>query len=208
MAFDPLLPKWNKTKGQSETLKNGKLKPDIVPAIKQYDKAGTDYDKLEEEDKKLQELLKKFDSKLSSDGEKYDKLIQQRDKVKEEDDAKFTQYSEELDGHKNNPDVDPAKVLQTLKGFIDTGTDFSSTTKSLNDQITKIELEMLSAIKKTRDEYKSKSDSIAAQEKKLEAAGKAAEAQIRSIAQTYQNTATKSNDMDTVKAVREFLKEL
>ena len=49
--FDPLLPKWNKTKTQSDALKNGKLKPDIVPAIKQYDKAGTDWDTLQEEKK-------------------------------------------------------------------------------------------------------------------------------------------------------------
>jgi peptidoglycan hydrolase CwlO-like protein len=207
--LDPLLPKWNKAKNESDALKKGKaFKPDIVPAIKKYDQAETDYEKLMEQKAKLKDILTALDKKLQSDSGKYDKLTEQREKVTDEDNKKFEQYSRELDGYADEDEPDPAKVLQTLDGWVDSITDYVTMTKAINDQISKFDTDGLSVVKKARDEFKSKSAGIEAQLKKIETAGKAAEAEVRSIALSYEKAATKMSDTDTVNAVRGFVKEM
>ena len=204
---EPLLPKWKEAQGKSDALKKG-MKPDITSPIKKFDQDLVEADKLIKEKKKLKDILTDFDSKISSLSGKYEKLVEQRDKVKEEDDKKFEQYSGELEGFKGEDDPDPAAVIKTLNGYVDASNDYTTMTKALNDQISKLDCDAVSLFKKARDEYKSKSDSIEARAKKLEADAKSQLSQIKSIALSYEKTATKSSDTDTVKAVRGFVSEL
>jgi hypothetical protein len=206
--IEPLLPKWTAAKGKSPALSNGSLRPDIVPAIKKYDQAGTDYEKLMKEKDKLPEILKALDAKLKALGVKYDKLVQQRDSAQEEDNEKFTQYSGELDSYLGNKDADPSAVVRTLTGFIEAGTHYTGMTTTLNGQLAKFDQEAIAMVKKARDEYKSKNAAIEAGEKKIEASGDAAESQIRSIALSYEKTVAKQGDDAAAKAVREFVKAL
>ncbi len=206
---EPLMPKWLEAKKKSEGLsKNPAYKPDMTSVVKRYDQLATVYDNLMKEKEKLPDILKAMSGRMDKSDDTWTKLDQQRVKIQEDDNGKFQECDDKLKGHQDNPEADPAEVLANLDTYVKAGTDYVTMTKSLNDQISKLDLELLIALKKGHADYKAKSEGIVAGVKKIENDGKAVIAQIKAIGLAYQNIAAKLKDTDTIQIVRDFLAEV
>jgi len=207
--IDPVLPKWTKAQSKSDALKKGgAFKPDIVPVIKKYDQLQNDFDKLVKEKAELPKILEELKAKFASLNPKLEKLKEQLQKVREEDGEKFVEIGTRLSGFANDPDAKTTEVQKALDDLVTTQIEYAGIMRPLSEQLVKVNDEYTAPMKKTRDEYKSKSGNLKTRWEKAQADSKAAMAQIRSVALGYEKTAAKANDTDTVKAVRSFVAEL
>src|SRR5262245_49917590 len=207
--MDALLPKWNKAKKESEALKNGKsFKPDIVPAIKKFDQDSVELEEAQKGRDKLRDLLKNLFEFARTNGSKHKNLRDDLEKNQDEVGEDYRTYCIELQSYYEDEEELNTDAEPMLRNWGNSRKKYIDYRKSVWDQLEKLDYEMIAAIKKTHDEYKSKSGSLEAREKKLKAEIGAAYTQIRSIADTYEKIAAKMDDTGTVKVVQRFLSSL
>lgn len=200
------MPKWNSIKGRNKALANGAFfKPDITPVIKGYDDTLKTYDDLQDQKKKLKGCL---DDVLKVSRDYGTKIAAHKDalnKVADKDQESIEKSGGELKKFAGDSDIDIAAVTASLSNFAASGDDLTNMRKALWERITALAEQKVSAVKKARDDFKSKGDAITNGLKKAETDADKFEGQIRQIVMGYAKAAVQMDHDEIEGDVRSLL---
>jgi len=202
----PLMPKWLAIKGRNKALSNGSFfKPDITPAIKGYDDMLKSYDDLQDQRKKLKSCLDDV-LKVSKDyGDKIGAHKEALVQVTEKDQQSIEKAGTEIKKFAASPDIDIAAVTASLSNFAASGDGFTNTRKAIWERITALAEQKVTAVKKARDDFKSKGDAITNGLKKIETDADKFEGLIRQIVMGYAKAAVEMDHDEIQNDVRKLL---
>jgi chromosome segregation ATPase len=187
----PILPKWQRIKSKHKALSGSLFKPDITPKLNEYDRALDDYDDLNDQKKKLVDILTDMQSSWGQISKTQEGLQAERDKS--EEDQETERNSTRVASLMKQPDADPDDVTKALSDLA------ASVEKSFNlhvkvvEQLKKYGSDKVDTVTKARDDYKAKADVIVKGLKKLEDETDKLESQISGILDDYAGIA---EDMD------------
>jgi uncharacterized phage infection (PIP) family protein YhgE len=202
--------KWTGMKSKFPALSKGLFNPDLTPAVNNYDQALKAWSKVGDSEDKLLAVIDDLAKNMSKATSPMDALRDERDKVDKKVADSVKSLADKINSYKGQKDADmvDGEVLGALDGYATALDDGYTTHKSLTDQIAKHGAEMVAIAKKTRADYKSKSDAIIAGYKKTEADALKFAAQIRQIGANYQKVAIQMEKPDLVEAIRSLLDDL
>jgi hypothetical protein len=202
----PLMPKWLAIKGRNKALTNGSFfKPDITPAIKGYDDTLKAYDDLQDQKKKLKTSL---DDVLKVSRDYGTKIGAHKDalaKVADKDQETIEKAGTELKKFAGDGDIDIAAVTASLQNFAASGDDLTNMRKAIWERITALAEQKVVAVKKARDDFKSKGDAITNGLKKVETDADKLEGLIRQIVMGYAKAAVEMDHDEIQSDVRKLL---
>jgi len=203
------MPKWLAIKGRNKALSNGAFfKPDIGPVINGYDQTLKTYDDLQEQKKKLKASLDEV-LKVSTDyGVKIGAHQDALEKIATKDQESIHKANVELRKYAADADADVAVITTSLSDFAAAGDDLTNMRKTLWERITTIAQQKVTAVKKARDDFKSKGDAITNGLKKIETDATKFESQIRQIVMNYAKAAVQMDHDDVESDVRTLLDNL
>jgi hypothetical protein len=102
-------------------------------------------------------------------------------------------------------DIDIAAVAASLSNFAASGDAFTNTRKAIWERITALAEQKVNAVKKARDDFKSKGDAIANGLKKVETDAEKFEGAIRQIVMGYAKAAVEMDHDEIQNEVRKLL---
>src|SRR5438876_3251787 len=108
----PILPKWSRIKSKHKALSGSLFKPDIAPKLNEYDRALQDYDDLNEQKKKLIEIISNLNNEWDQLSKTQANLQGERDKS--EEDQETQKNSTRVEAFIKQPDADPDDVAKAL----------------------------------------------------------------------------------------------
>ena len=200
-----LLPTWNTIKGKHKALSNGLFRPDLAAVLKTYDQGLQNYDKFLEQKKKLCDVIAELTDAINAQIQAANQHYDQFDKINAQDRDATNKNKDLLNKYRQDPDSNPADVLAAFGGLLDAINDRRTLTKALWDKWEDHEAKYAALAKKTRDDYKAKSDAITNGIKKLESDEDRLEAQIRQIATNYQKIAVQMDHDEIVDDIRDLV---
>lgn len=200
------MPKWLAIKGRNKALANGAFfKPDIAPAIKGYDDTLKSYDDLQDQKKKLKGSLNHVVTVSRDYGAKIGAHKDALNKVADKDQESIEKSMGEIKKFAGDSDIDIAAVTASLSNFASSGDDLTNMRKAIWERITALAEQKVVAVKKARDDFKSKGDAITNGLKKVETDADKFEGQIRQIVMGYAKVAVQMDHDEIEGQVRSLL---
>ena len=166
------------------------------------------YDDLQGQKKKLKASLDEV-LKVSTDyGTKIGAHQDALEKIAAKDQESIHKANVELRKYAADEDADVTNITTSLSDFAAAGDDLTNMRKTLWERITTIAQQKVTAVKKARDDFKSKGDAITNGLKKIETDAAKFEGQIRQIVMNYAKAAVQMDHDDVESDVRTLLDNL
>jgi hypothetical protein len=203
----PFMPKWFKVRSSNKALSGKQFSPDITPALNKYDDTLKDYDAIL---RKRDELSKIISDLLEDNTEAVHQIQDETTEVADltkKSMASMKKDAEQLRKCANGKKMEAKEVLAALSDVTTKAKGFIDERDSKWVDITAIAQANLKRFEKARDDFKSKSDSLDDEEKKLAATAQKYQSDVTRTLNQYSVIAREIDHEEIIKSLQSLTKE-